>query len=462
MLRNKTAYLLLTLIVILFMALGTLYAIYTPPWQAPDEPAHYNYIAQINQSGCCPIIEPGDWNSPYLEDLKANQFPEDANLTSIEYEDHQPPLYYLLASVVYNLFDGSLLALRLLSVILGVGVIVAAYFAAARLVPRRPLFALPVAAFVAFLPQHVAMLSSVNNDGLAELVFGMLVVVALGYLGNPTGPDHKGVEQPLSEASRPLASALGGLAGLAFLTKLTLYVPAVLVVAAAILGRWRIERQSWRWLAIQVAWGAGLSLGLGAIWWGRNLFVYGWPDVMAQAAHNRVVVGQLRTVDALAARGTAGYLRDFLTTTYHSFWGQFGWMAVPMPPRVYQLIGLFLIAVVAGWGLILVAYRDRLKVSAPRRAAIWVLLAALLATLFNYFYYNLTFVQFQGRYLFTSLIPLGVLLAAGLWGWVLLLGRRFHAETFRRWLVWLPLAGTLWLALLSLYALFRFVVPNLG
>jgi hypothetical protein len=305
------------------------------------------------------------------------------------------------------------------------------------------------------------MLSSVNNDSLAELILGMLIVVALGYLGNPTAPDHNGAEQPLPEASRPLASALGGLAGLAFLTKLTIYLPAVLVVAVAILARWRQERQPWRWLIIQVAWGAGLSLVLGAIWWGRNIVIYGWPDVMAQAAHNSVVVGQLRTAEALAAGGTSGYLHDFLTTTYHSFFGQFGWMAVPMPSRVYQLIGLFLVLATAGWAIILLFFRERLQVSSPRRAARWVLLAVLLATIFNYLYYNLTFVQFQGRYLFTALIPIGVLLVAGLWGWVLLLRRWLDTQAIRRWLAWLPLAGTLWLALLSAYALFWFVIPNL-
>ncbi|MDI6834774.1 MAG: MarR family winged helix-turn-helix transcriptional regulator, partial [Rhizobiaceae bacterium] len=30
-----------------YLALASLYAIRTPAWQAPDEPAHYNYIRQI-------------------------------------------------------------------------------------------------------------------------------------------------------------------------------------------------------------------------------------------------------------------------------------------------------------------------------------------------------------------------------------------------------------------------------
>ena len=33
---------ILALIILTYMALGILYAVVTPPWQVPDEPAHYN------------------------------------------------------------------------------------------------------------------------------------------------------------------------------------------------------------------------------------------------------------------------------------------------------------------------------------------------------------------------------------------------------------------------------------
>ncbi|HEC23957.1 MAG TPA: hypothetical protein ENI95_13675, partial [Chloroflexi bacterium] len=120
--EDRFLYVLLALIVIVFFGIGALYAIYTPPWQAPDEPAHYNYIAQVATEGCCPIIAPGDWDAEYLEELKAAQFPEEADLSAIEYEDHQPPLYYLAALPVYRLSGGGLTALRLLSLVFGAGV----------------------------------------------------------------------------------------------------------------------------------------------------------------------------------------------------------------------------------------------------------------------------------------------------------------------------------------------------
>ena len=147
--KNKAALAFLGVIVAAYLGVGVLYAVYTPSWQAPDEPAHYNYVAQVTGEGCCPVIAPGDWDAAYLDALKAAQFPEDADLSPIEYEDHQPPLYYLLASPIYRATGGSLLALRLFSVTLGAGVVTVAYlagvcFPAASRLPWPPLPSSPL------------------------------------------------------------------------------------------------------------------------------------------------------------------------------------------------------------------------------------------------------------------------------------------------------------------------------
>ena len=101
----------------------------------------------------------------------------------------------------------------------------------ARLLPKHRILALATAAFVAFIPQRVAIMASVNNDSLAETMLGIILVVAITYLGNPTstGPDDRAI--PLTESSRPHAAALGGLLGVAFLTKGTIYLPAVSLAA---------------------------------------------------------------------------------------------------------------------------------------------------------------------------------------------------------------------------------------
>ena len=40
---------LLPAILSVYAVLATMYAVYTPPWQAPDEPAHYNYVRFLSE-----------------------------------------------------------------------------------------------------------------------------------------------------------------------------------------------------------------------------------------------------------------------------------------------------------------------------------------------------------------------------------------------------------------------------
>jgi 4-amino-4-deoxy-L-arabinose transferase-like glycosyltransferase len=452
---KRLSTILFALILVGYGAVGMQYAILTPPWQAPDEPAHYNYVAQVAQEGCCPIIAPGDWDAATLEELKAESFPDDADLSEIEYEDHQPPLFYLVELPGYLAEDGDPFALRLASLLIGAGVVVAAYLVGRQMFPRQETLALAAAAFVAFLPQHLAMMASVNNDSLAETLGGFALVAALAYLGNPATPDRE-------THRRPHPTILGGLVGLAYLTKLTVYLPATVAVALAIILRWRGEKQPLRWLVTQTAWAAGPALALGGLWWVRNVVRYGWPDFLGQAAHEAVVVGQPRTAALVAERGFGPYLGSFLTTTYHSFWGQFGWMGVPMPPRVYLIIGVFGIVILIGLGLAISRFDGWRSLPMAPRAGAWVLVGVALAAVANYVGYNLTFVQFQGRYLYPALIPLALLVALGGWGWAALLQARLKGRLGAVALAWLPLILVGWMPLLALFALFRFIVPNLG
>ena len=492
---------LLALILLAYAVIATLYAIYTPPWQVPDEPAHYNYVAQIVTDGCCPVIAPGDYDQAVLSQLTGAGFPPDADLSPIEYEDHQPPLYYLLATPLFALTGGDLTALRLFSAALGAGVVLLTYLVIARLLPTRPELALASAAFVAFVPQHVAMMAGVNNDSLAELVLGLNMLALVTYLGNPPPQDirdrtrlgkwferppfeggplrragARGVGVPnaldsnqsartvLSQAqdARPRPDVhpalLGLLAGLAFLTKATITAIAPLLVALAIFLRRRREGRSWGWFLRQAAWSGGVAILLGAVWWVRDVTVYGWPDLFGLATHDRIATagGQLRTADLIAEVGPGAYLRQFATTTYHSFWGQFGWMGVPMPPRTYLVIGLFSLWDIVGFCGLLFAFRNRLRLVGAAQDALWLLAALIALTVVGFIGYNASFVQFQGRYLFPALPALGLIVALGVLGWSLLLSERWPI------LRWSPLALMGLLALLDLWALFRYIVPNLS
>ncbi len=440
----------LALIVLAYLAIATLYAVQTPAWQVPDEPAHYNYIAQVAVNSCCPRLEPGDWDNDYLEAIKAAKFRADAlqnRLSTIQYEDHQPPLYYLLNAPLYNLSGGSLIALRLFSVLLGAGIVILAWAAVQVVFP--PWLALGTAAFVAFLPQHVAMMAGVENDSFAELVVALMLLAGVLYLRDGPRRIHPVI--------------LGLLLGVAFLTKLTLYLPALAIAGLAILLRARCEPAGVGHLWRQAAWVLIPALLLGSIWWVRNITTYGdVADFMGQRTHDSVVVGQPRTEDYIAGRdrkptpierGVGGWLRDGIEITFHSFWGQFGWMGVPMHGWLYDLLLAFTAFVVVGAGIAFVRWRR--AVSVTQRDTLILFGAAAVMAFVAFASYNLKFVQFQGRYLYPGLIPIGLFVTAGLAGWVSFFTPRIPLAK------WLPVGVICLFAPLDIYALYRIIIPQL-
>ncbi len=440
---------LFLLLIAAFLIVGALFAVRTPAWQAPDEPAHYNYVAQVASNGCCPVLEVGDWNSAYLDELKSAHFSPDllGDLATIQYEDHQPPLYYLLAALVFKLTDGSLIALRLFTVLIGAGVVAGAYAVGKALLPDQPQIALGTALLVGFVPQHVAGLAAVENDALAELIIAATLWGMIVYL----------------KSGRVKAWQLGILVGAGLLTKVsTLFLAGL--VPLAILVKWWIERREGERarhavpLRELVAF-AVPALILGGVWWVREMSVYGFPDLFGLARHNLVVADQARTAELIAQVGVGEYLRRMVETTFDSFWGQFGWMALPLQGWTYALILLFLGAAAVGWMIGLWAHsRAPLQVStsAAQRAAWGIVILTALLALAQYAYYNSEFLQLQGRYLYPGLIPLGLGVALGMDGW-----RRIGRGTPRPYSTWFAPAVIALLIPLDLYIVWR-VIPLLA
>jgi 4-amino-4-deoxy-L-arabinose transferase-like glycosyltransferase len=421
----------LPLVLALYLVVATLFAVFTPPWQVPDEPAHYNYVRHLALGHGLPVLQMGDYCQPCLNDLLAQHFPPGMPLDTLDYEFHQPPLYYALAVPVYLAFGGALLPLRLFSVMLGAVLAALAYAALARAGAGRDL-TLAATAFVALLPQHVAMLAGVNNDALAEALLAALLVVLLPYLRRPPGDPAARRDMLLS----------GLLLGLAFWTKSTAYVGAGLIAVAVLL-----RPQPLRARAHDAALSLGLAALLGLPWWLRNLQTYGGLDFLGLQWHNLVALrgGQPTTAEWLAQLGPAAFAQRMAVTTFQSFWGQFGWMGVVLDARVYYAAALAVGLALGGLALLA---RDGRRSARNAEGSMreHALLAALaFFAVAAYGWYNLTFVQHQGRYLFTALIPLGLVFAAG---W-----RRVLSGTWREQdvaLIVAVAAGAAWYALAGL------------
>ncbi|MCY3832457.1 MAG: DUF2142 domain-containing protein [Chloroflexi bacterium] len=431
-----------------YLVAGALFAIYTPAWQAPDEPAHYNYIRQVATGGCCPRVDSGDWQSDYLSQLTSARFaPAQLDrLDTLQYEDHQPPLYYLLASVVYKYSDGDLIALRLLSVALGALVVCLSYATVLIIVPNQPQIALAAAALIAFAPQHLSMSAAVNNDALAEALVALALLWLIRYL------------QGEGLAVWQLALIVGA----ALWTKTTVYFLAPLALLGIVL-KWRRGSEAVQALLRALAAFLLIAGFIGGLWWLRNISVYGFPDFLGLAAHDQVVADQPRTSDYIAQHGLNTYLGRMLSTTFKSFWGQFGWMALPLDNVlggwIYRGFGLLVIAGLSGLllaGRSASAERHGAAHRPVNRSVLIVLLATILLVALQFIYYNIEFQQWQGRYLFPALIPIAFQLSFGVDHWRARLLSRWEAA---RWLTPLAFSG---LFALDIYLLFRVIVPGLS
>jgi 4-amino-4-deoxy-L-arabinose transferase-like glycosyltransferase len=395
--ENRGLRLLFWAILLVYLLTGILYVVVTPAWQNPDEPAHYNYIRALAGHGAFPELVAGCYNQEYLSTLISEKFPDTLSIDGVCYEFHQPPLYYTLLVPVFLATDGYLPLLRTVSLLFGAVTVVLAYYIGRTIYPTRPDVAIGAMVLTAFVPMHTAILASVNNDGLAGAILAAILLLLVRRLSLPATPTI--IDDLL----------LGLLLGLALITKTTVYI-AVPLSGITLLYLSFFRRQA-LFRPLLVVFGPALFIALP--WYIRNAALYGGFDILGLQRHDVVVVGQLRSSEFIADIGHSQYLGNYLTTTFQSFWGQFGWMAVPMDQRTYRF--LLLVMLVAGAGLLTyVATGWRSVISSIEKQMLSLLILSALLTITAYVWYNLSFVQFQGRYLFSAIIPFSILAAVGL------------------------------------------------
>jgi 4-amino-4-deoxy-L-arabinose transferase-like glycosyltransferase len=447
-------------IVFVYCVLGFAYATETPKWQTPDEPAHYNYVVYLAENARFAVLQMGDYDHQYLEEIKAAGFPPEMSIETIRYESHQPPLYYVLAAGLYRLasplgFDGQFLALRLISVLLGAALLLVAYAILREIFPDSLFLALVATAFIATLPMHIAMSAAINNDTLAELILALVIWLC--------------VREIRVGLSRRQTAALGLLVALALLTKTTIYAPVLVSALVAVAARAR--QRGWQGSLRRLVTVYGLGLLFSSWWFIRNALTYGGLDLFGWQRHDSIVAGQPTTAQWIADYGLTTTVKDFIAVSFHSFWAQFGWMGVLIDSRLYLLLAVVSAAMVVGfllwpWRVA----RNPALLSGFQRWALVLLLLVFVLVAVAHVSYNLKFVQHQGRYLFPALVPIGVAFALGLSEWVRLvalllarlpLPRPVHASLpviLQSVVFFLFCLG---FALLDLGCLYLFIVPQL-
>jgi hypothetical protein len=445
-------------IIVIYVILGALYALKTPKWQAPDEPSHFNYIRTIGDTGTLPILQPGDYDQQYLEQIKAAKFPLSMPIDGIRYESYQPPLYYLSAAPVYLVaragrLDLQVLALRLYSVVLEVLVLLLAFLIVREIFPGDHILPLATVGAMATIPMHIAITSSVSNDTAAELVIALILLLSVRRLKNIVG-DRQFI-------------ILGGiLFAAALLTKLTAYLTGGALLVTAELGHSAIYNPQLTTRPLRLTSYVSrftfyvlprlvllflLSLTIASPMFIRNMLTYGITDPLGSTRHDLIVLGQPTTAEMITQYGLNHILFDLFAVTFKSFWAQFGWMGVLVNDRIYVL--LLALTGMAFLGAVFYALRILRRRDLLTPVQWWglSLLTVLWVTgVVDYIGYNFKFFQLQGRYLFPAIIPITLF---GVIGWREVLAKEYVQFVFV--LFYVGLVG------LDIVSLFLYIVPQL-
>lgn len=352
-------------------------------FHTPDEGAHISYVRYVAEYGRLPRFE---------------------GYTGVGYEAHQPPLYYTIAALVWKAAQGLPLeparAVRMLSTLFGMLLVVMVHRIGRLLLPRVPAVGQVSAMMVALLPMHVAICSAVNNDSLTNLLFA-LVLMEFALLYTQSKP------------SRWVALRMGLWAGLAGLTKVT----ALLLIPTMVVGWLIVPRtrgiQVWLGLLVSV----GLAMALMFPWFVRNMQLY--DDPLLLRAFERTFAGTARAEQFLKAGVTmTDYLHQVADWTYRSFWFAYGTprtaeKGIPnfLPDRVYTVLGTIHLLTLIAFALSLWREREQFGEGAMRWWAVAGLLFVLVLGAFVRFI--LTYFQTQGRYLYPALVPIALAFVIG-------------------------------------------------
>jgi hypothetical protein len=367
----------IALVVAAALVIRIAFAFALPPLQAPDEAAHFRYVTFLGEERAMPI-HPGERSFDLFADPMA--------------EAYQPPLAYAsfvpvergLAALDAPL-RVRLRAVRLQNALYGALTVLLGSLVAMRLTrrgdPRRMLTAI----VIAFLPGFVAAGAAVNNDSLANLLAAALWLALIPAAGGERSAWRSGL-----------------LFGAACLAKLSSLVLAPLLLVVPLLQDRSDLRGAVRFAAIAI----GIAALMLLPWMGHNLVQYGSPLAIGVGS---IPFDWLESV--VPGAELEGFTRARYDNAFFQFWGRFGvannlsWIGVPIV--LVPIAGLAAL----GW------LRRRASSEAADGFDAWApvwLLAAALATA-GLVQFSLTYVgAWQGRYLYSVMLPWALLFAGGI------------------------------------------------
>ncbi|MCC7162363.1 MAG: hypothetical protein IT331_07710 [Anaerolineae bacterium] len=429
------------LLSIITFALGLFYLAVIPPWGGPDEPRHFEYVRLLSNKGGFvgyPDIDPAvmneiirsmdsvnywKWGVTLWKRTAPGELPKD--FTEIYGEGahqlHQPPLAYLLYLIPHNLaaangIRAQLYAMRLVSILLNVLTVLAAYVAGRELFRRDdgaddPTMALALPVFIMLLPQHLFLHSTVMNDHLVVAALGwMLAIMVRTFRLGLSIPRVLGMLVTLGIA---LASKRNGLYGVPILA----FAFLVYIVV-----HWGAGRLTAGQRAVRLV-GAAVLAALALV---ALVLAWNWTTVnVPKLSEYIVLLFLLLPTEQFPMSLDARYIQpdalilymQSLRRIFISLWGHFGWMNITLGVQAYW--GFAALSVAAAAGLVWYAIRDFWKLFAYQRAVLIVFAASVVVALALILAIDARGWDLgwepgsSGRYLFPVLIPLATLFLIG-------------------------------------------------
>ncbi len=426
---ERTTRRLLVIILILFIGLGSAYAITTPTLEAPDEIYHYEYIRSLVNTGRPPVLEKGGGrgfghHAPlyYAYGALVSFWVGEDDLEQWE-KRHNPYFGYRLGAVgrdnknLYLHPDDDALGrsdtwlgirvVRLASVLLGAVTVWVIYRTGLEIFPQQPELALGAAGLSAFIPQFLFISGAINDDNGATL-FGSLALWAMMRMLRK-GPNWR------------RCVGLGLALGLGWLSKLTIVALVPTAAVALFLTTTRhSSNQSFSRKGGKlnetvrknlVSWGL-MVFGVAALlivpWLIRQTVLYGDPT------------GTAREMSEWGLRDRPVRLSDLGPDLYWlrtSFWGRLGYNQIPLFDWIYDALDI--ITLLAVLGLIYSSFVIRHSSPVIRNSQFTILSIAFLFTLGPMIVRRfLRPMPNFGRYLFPILPAIALLIIRGLSTWL--------------------------------------------
>lgn len=387
----------LALIILLGLGLRLAGSALFPIGAGPEEPSHLFYIGYIAENGVLP-------NVPLNEQT----------VMSIEKEAiYQPPLYYMVAAPFYSLVAGQgefaiVHFLRLLSVAFGTACIALTYSIAKRMRFAK-IIAVGSALFIALLPTHVIVSSTLGNSALSwALCLGTVYFCILA----------------IQEKRAWYMAAAGLLMASAVLAKYTSMSVAIAFAIAAIVFLLKGKGNFFKRIAV-----CAIPLVAIAIPF-RNLALYDslMPSLLRKAL----------PIDL-------GWLYYFSTHIFAGIWLQ-EYGAATIPGYRFVFFGFYAVvsaAALAGFVGLLISKEWP---SARKRLVVAMLLLPVLLNLAGVAYMNFFGLWTESSWLFATIGLAAILFIAGLAKFAKMLGQEKRANT----IVWAVLATMLLLDIIVL------------